>query len=281
LQNIYSKQSDLVVVFLSDDYDKKEWCGLEWRAIREIIKRRDDHTVMLMRFDDAAIPGIMSLDGHVDLRHHDPVEAANFIKERVHLVQHDSTTAPNLPTQVFQMKDGDQTTYINVARFSLMVAQRGMMVINMPPTNRKLLATDNLGGTVYSLEQAMKAMRIEAVPVSALKTARDCEAVIGKLISFRGRFRSAHAPRLKNGEVPEYHPTGDTERDHLIKKVFGNIELVLPLDSLWYASHSSVGFFRSVGLTSVHGLARVHSVEGTQIQASPLWMTLPNEPRFD
>jgi hypothetical protein len=281
LQSIYSNQSDLVVVFLSDDYDKKEWCGLEWRAVREIIKRRNDHTVMLMRFDDAAIPGVMSLDGCVDLRHHDPVEAANFIKERVHLVRHNSTTAPNLPTQVFQMKDGDQTTYINVARFSLMVAQRGMVVSNMPPTNRKLVDTDNFGETVHSLEQVMKAMRIEAVPMSALKTAQDCEAVIGKLISFRGRFRSANAPRLKNGEVPEYHPTGDSERDHLIRKTFGTVELVLPLDSFWYASHSSVGFFRGMGLTSVHGLARVHSIEGTRIQASPLWMTLPNEPLFD
>ena len=281
LQNVYGKQSDLVVVFLSDDYDKKEWCGLEWRAIREIIKRRDDHTVMLMRFDDAAIPGVMSLDGYVDLRHHDPVEAANFIKERVNLVQCNSTIAPILPTKIFELKDGDQTTYINVARFSLMVVQRGMVVNNMPPTNRKLLDTDNLGGTVHGLEQVMKAMRIEAVPVSALKTPKDCEATIGKLISFRGRFRSANAPRLKSGEVPEYHPTGDIERDHLIRKAFGNVELVLPLDSFWYASHSSVGFFRSMGLSSVHGLARVHSVEGTRIQASPLWMTLPNEPLFD
>lgn len=87
LQSVYGRQSDLVVVFLSSDYDKKEWCGLEWRSIREFIKRRDDHTVMLMRFDDGEVPGVMCLDGYVDLRHHGPAEAAKFILERVHLAE--------------------------------------------------------------------------------------------------------------------------------------------------------------------------------------------------
>jgi hypothetical protein len=87
LQSVYGKQSDLVVVFLSSDYDKKEWCGIEWRSIREFIKRRADHTVMLMRFDDAEVPGVMSLDGYVDLRHHEPAEAAKFILERVHFAE--------------------------------------------------------------------------------------------------------------------------------------------------------------------------------------------------
>ncbi len=125
-------------------------------------RHRDD-----MLFDDAAIPGVMSLDGYVDLRHHDPVEVANFIKERVNLVQCNSTIAPILPTKIFELKDGDQTTYINVARFSLMVVQRGMVVNNMPPTNRKLLDTDNLGGTVHGLEQVMTAMRIEVAAGAA------------------------------------------------------------------------------------------------------------------
>ena len=79
-----------------------------------------------------------------------------------------------------------------------------MSVNNIPPTNRRLLGTTYLGSTVFGLEQAMKTMKIEAVPIRALKTAEQCEATVGKLISFLGRFRSAHAPRLKKGEVPEY-----------------------------------------------------------------------------
>lgn len=85
LQRVYLNNSDLVVVFFSSEYETKEWCGLEWRAIREIIKNKSDHSLMLMRFDSTAIPGSLSLDGYVDLKEYDPVQAARFILERVRL----------------------------------------------------------------------------------------------------------------------------------------------------------------------------------------------------
>jgi len=40
LQTIYHKNSDLIVVFLCEDYANKEWCGLEWRALRDLIKKK-------------------------------------------------------------------------------------------------------------------------------------------------------------------------------------------------------------------------------------------------
>jgi hypothetical protein len=86
LQHVYRNNSDLVVVFLSSEYEKKEWCGLEWRAIREIIKSKGDHSLMLMRFDDARIPGSFSLDGYINLNEYDPLQAAGFILERVRLM---------------------------------------------------------------------------------------------------------------------------------------------------------------------------------------------------
>lgn len=85
LQHIYADNSDLVVVFLSEDYEKKEWCGLEWRAIRELLKRRVDHSIMFMRFDHASVPGALSLDGYVDLADYSSSEAAALILERVRL----------------------------------------------------------------------------------------------------------------------------------------------------------------------------------------------------
>lgn len=89
LQNIYLKNSDLVVVFLSTEYEIRSWCGLEWRAVREIIKNRSDHSIMLMRFDDTPIPGLFSHDGYIDLNYHSAIEAANFIMERVKLNESD------------------------------------------------------------------------------------------------------------------------------------------------------------------------------------------------
>lgn len=85
LQKIYLENSDLVVVFLCAEYEQKQWCGLEWRAIREHIKNRRDRTVMFMRFDDAAVQGVFSTDGYVDLRHVDPVAAASYIVRRIRL----------------------------------------------------------------------------------------------------------------------------------------------------------------------------------------------------
>lgn len=85
LQHIYADNSDLVVVFLSENYEKKEWCGLEWRAIRGLLKKKMDDAIMFMRFDQASVPGTMSLDGYVDLATFTPAEAAALILERVSL----------------------------------------------------------------------------------------------------------------------------------------------------------------------------------------------------
>jgi hypothetical protein len=69
LQSLYHDQTQLIVVFLCSDYKKKEWCGLEWRAIRDLIKRREAHRIMLLRTDEALLPpGMYSIDGYLDIR---------------------------------------------------------------------------------------------------------------------------------------------------------------------------------------------------------------------
>jgi len=49
LQTVYLKNSDLIVVFLSKDYETKMWYGIEWRAIRSYINSRSDETVMFFK----------------------------------------------------------------------------------------------------------------------------------------------------------------------------------------------------------------------------------------
>src|SRR5947209_1291371 len=85
LQEIYRHNSELVVVFLSKEYDKKDWCGLEWRAIREIMMERENsaHSIMLMRFDEAPVEGVFKHDGYIDLNAYSPSDAANLILQRV------------------------------------------------------------------------------------------------------------------------------------------------------------------------------------------------------
>lgn len=83
LQSLYHDHSELLVPFLCADYERKEWCGLEWRAIRDLIKRRQSKDIMPMRFDNTEIPGIFSIDGYVDLNNLMPQRAAELILQRL------------------------------------------------------------------------------------------------------------------------------------------------------------------------------------------------------
>jgi len=87
LQDIYRNRSRLIVVFLSSDYQRKEWCGLEFRAIREIIMERDHQRIMFVRTDDSSVEGVFKTDGYVDARRFPPSEIARFICERVDLLK--------------------------------------------------------------------------------------------------------------------------------------------------------------------------------------------------
>jgi hypothetical protein len=82
LQRIYHDNSKLVVVFICRDYKQKEWCGLEWRAIRDLIKKKRGHNLMLFRFDDADVGGLLSIDGYIDLRDRTPEDAVRAILQR-------------------------------------------------------------------------------------------------------------------------------------------------------------------------------------------------------
>ena len=76
------RQADLVVPFLSADYEKKMWCRLEWRAVRSLLlERRND--VMFCRFDEVEIPGLFLQDGYLDLRRYDPLNLVRMILERL------------------------------------------------------------------------------------------------------------------------------------------------------------------------------------------------------
>lgn len=85
LQTVYLNNSDLIVVFLSGDYDKKMWCGIEWRAVRGSINNKSDHSLMFVRSDDTGIAGVFAYDGYVDLNRFNDKEIAGFVIERVRL----------------------------------------------------------------------------------------------------------------------------------------------------------------------------------------------------
>lgn len=83
LQNIYHNNTELIVACLCNDYAQKEWCGLEWRAIKDLIKQKEDRRIMLLRFDDTEIDGLFSIDGYIDVNKFSSKNIASFIFERV------------------------------------------------------------------------------------------------------------------------------------------------------------------------------------------------------
>lgn len=86
LQSIYRDRSRLIVVFLCEKYQEKEWCGLEFRAISEIIKSKDYRRVMFVRMDDGKVDGVFETDGYIDGKSCTPAEVAEFVRERVELI---------------------------------------------------------------------------------------------------------------------------------------------------------------------------------------------------
>jgi hypothetical protein len=86
LQDIYHKQSDLIVIFLCEEYNKKEWCGLEWRAIRDLIKSKEDERIMFVKFDNAEIDGTFSIDGYIDASFFKEDKVAQFVLDRINVL---------------------------------------------------------------------------------------------------------------------------------------------------------------------------------------------------
>src|SRR5215210_7321966 len=100
LPRLYHEESDLVVVVVCRDYSHKEWCGLEWDAIFDLLKQRREDEVMLGRFDYATVEGLYSDAGFVELDEKTPEQAATLILERLALNEgkpKDFYTKPSSP----------------------------------------------------------------------------------------------------------------------------------------------------------------------------------------
>lgn len=103
LQSIYSDQAELIVVFLCAEYEKKEWCNLEWRAIRDLIKQKQDETIMLISLDGTPITGVFGIDGYLDAMGRKPVDIGNRILKRLHLNR--ETVVSSFDQKSVELKD--------------------------------------------------------------------------------------------------------------------------------------------------------------------------------
>lgn len=87
LQDIYRTRSRLLVVFIGADYQRKDWCGIEWHAIRDIMRQREFNRVMYIKLDDGQVDGVFGNDGYIDARTYTPEQIATFIVQRLALLR--------------------------------------------------------------------------------------------------------------------------------------------------------------------------------------------------
>lgn len=68
LQKLYHDHSDLIVVFICADYQEKKWCGIEWRAIRDLLNQKvADDRIMFVKCGQGAVDGVFgTIDGYID-----------------------------------------------------------------------------------------------------------------------------------------------------------------------------------------------------------------------
>ncbi len=86
LQDIYRNRAKLVVVFLCEKYQDKEWCDIEFRAIKEIIMERQHERIMYVKMDDGEVQGVFKTDGYIDGKRYSSTEVTGFIQERISLL---------------------------------------------------------------------------------------------------------------------------------------------------------------------------------------------------
>lgn len=86
LPALYHDEAELIVVFLSAEYNKKGWCGLEWDAIVDLIKAKKESTIMLYNFGDQYdFPGLFSGAGFIDAEKYTSEEIAEQIIKRLNI----------------------------------------------------------------------------------------------------------------------------------------------------------------------------------------------------
>jgi hypothetical protein len=85
LPRLSREQADLIIVVICKNYGQKEWPGLEWDAVFDLLKKRQEEEVMLCRFDQASVEGLFSDAGYVELDDKTPAITAQLILQRLAL----------------------------------------------------------------------------------------------------------------------------------------------------------------------------------------------------
>jgi hypothetical protein len=102
LPNLYRNESELVVIFLCQEYKNKHWCNLEWRFIKQLIATIDQDRIMLLSFGepgDLTGIGILPGDGYINIDSRQPDEIIELILQRHDINLKRTSDKHNLPDE--------------------------------------------------------------------------------------------------------------------------------------------------------------------------------------
>ena len=86
LQDLYLNQTELVVIFICNAYNEREWCGVEWRALRSRMNAKNKQSLMFLKLDEGMPDGYFgNVDGSVDITKKSDQEVFNLIIQRYNL----------------------------------------------------------------------------------------------------------------------------------------------------------------------------------------------------
>jgi hypothetical protein len=91
LQELYSSQSELIVVFLCKEYNEKKWCGIEARAIRPLTNnKKTKNRVMFVKIGSGEVDGFHTeVTGYFDAVGKTAEEVAEKIMNRYDIETHE------------------------------------------------------------------------------------------------------------------------------------------------------------------------------------------------
>jgi hypothetical protein len=87
LPELYEKETELVVVVVSPGYEKKEWCGLEWNTVKNLLEKPRNVEILLGRFGRAAATSAYQGAGFIELDEKTPEQTAALILERLAVME--------------------------------------------------------------------------------------------------------------------------------------------------------------------------------------------------
>lgn len=243
LPKLYHDQSDLIVVFICEAYERKEWCGLESRAWRDILKQKQDDRLMFIRLDEGQVPGTFSIDGYLEISHLPDAEVAAAILTRVSQASTSSgitnSLRTSLRTSIQHLPAVNPTLFgrtAEIARIERAWSTPGtnlLQIIAPGGTGKSTLVTNwyrrhlshasIFGWSFYSQGTREKSETSSEPFFNELLswfdiTVQPTDSLFRKVDLIVDRFRRQRVLLILDGLEPLQHPTGDL-RDPALKAI--------------------------------------------------------------